>query len=67
MEGKSKTEGVKGITDIEDRRAPFRSRMGQLIISEMVFSILVSKFKLGRFNLGQEPFTEIKPGFILEE
>ena len=67
MEGKGKTEGIKGITDIEDRRTFFRSRMSKLLISEMVFSELVSKFKLGRFNLRQEPFTEIKLGLILEE
>ena len=67
MEGKHKTEGIKGIADIEDRRPSLRSRMGQLLISEMVFSILVSKFKLRGFNLRQEPFAEIKLGLILKE
>ena len=67
MEGKGKAEGIKGVADIKDRRTSFRSRMSQLLISEMVFSILVSKFKLGRFNLYQEPFAEIKPGLILKE
>lgn len=53
MEGKSEAEGIKGIADMEDRTILFWGRMGELFISEMIFSELVSKFKLGRFNLGQ--------------
>ena len=53
MEGNGQAKGIKGIADSEDRGIFFRGRMEELFISEMIFSELVSKFKLGRFNFGQ--------------
>lgn len=64
MEGKGKAEGIEGITNIKDGRTLTRGRMNQLLIGEMIVSILVSKFKLGGFNLNQEPFSKVKLGLI---
>jgi len=50
MKGKGKTKGVKGVMDSEDRVTFFRSRMDKFFVTEMVVSVLISKFKLGRFN-----------------
>lgn len=60
MEDKGKAKGIKGIVNIEDRGTFSRSRMDKLFISEMVFSVLVSQFKLRGFNFSEEFFSEVK-------
>ncbi len=50
MEGKGKAKGIKGVMNSENRIALFRSRMDKFFVREMVVSVLISKFKLGRFN-----------------
>jgi hypothetical protein len=64
VEGESKAEGIKGVMDIEDGGRLFRERMGKLLIGEMIFSELVSKFKLRGSSFSEELFSDIKFGLI---
>ena len=41
----------------------FRSRQGKLVVGEVVFSKIVTEFKLRRFNFGEKFFSEIKFSF----
>jgi hypothetical protein len=54
VKGKSKTEGIKRIVDFKKRGRIFflGSRMLQILFGEMIFSILISEFKLRRFEFG---------------
>ena len=63
MESKSKAEGVKGIMDIEDRGLLFGSGKRKLVIREVVFSKIVTEFKLRRFNFSKDFFSGIKFSF----
>jgi hypothetical protein len=53
MKGKNKTEGIKRVIDFKKRgRILFLGgRMLQLLFGKMIFPILISEFKLRRFDL----------------
>ena len=64
MESKSEGEGVERIMNIVDGGLFFRSRKRKFFIGEMVFSKIVTEFKLRRFNFGEDFFGGIKIGFL---
>ena len=55
MEGKSKAESVKGVVDFKKVRIIFffGGGMPQLLLSEMLFSILISEFELRGLHLAR--------------
>jgi len=49
--------------NIEDRWLVFGRRKGKLVIGEVIFSKIVTEFKLRGFNFGEDFFGEIEFSF----